>query len=147
MPETWVEQTIEGCTKYHKILVTNTTPPTHMISHTITGEGDALHIEVLGRHLSNDAPALSILKGLPKNTTLKRKVQLIDRLKLCSGNSDPSMLALADRGGKFYNIRGALVAEVEQKTIRHVKCEVLIDKGKGCRACERQNFSEGETKL
>ena len=57
------------------------------------------------------------------------------------------MLALADRGGKFYNIRGALVAEVDQKTIRHVKCEVLIDKGKGCRACERQNFSEGETKL
>ena len=141
MPETWVEQTIEGCTKYHKILVTNTTPPTHMISHTITGEGDALHIEVLGRHLSNDAPALSILKGLPKSTTLKRKVQLIDRFKLCSGNSDPSMLALADREGKFYNIRGAPVAEVEQKTIRHVKCEVLIVKGKRCHACERHRIS------
>lgn len=141
MPDAWVEQTIEGCAKYHKILATNTIPPTHTISHTVTGEGDALHIEVLGRHLSKDTPALSILNGLPKNTPIKRKVELIDRLKVCDGNCDPSMLALAGRGGKFYNIRGVLVAEVEQKTIRHVKCEVLIKKGKRCCACERHRIS------
>lgn len=101
-------------------------------------------MEVLGRHLSNDTPALSILKDLPKNTTLKRKVQLIDGLTVCGGNPDPSMLALADKGGKFYNVKGVLVAEVEQKTIRHVKCELLIEKGKRCHPCERQNLLTGE---
>lgn len=62
MPENWIEQNIEGCTKYHRILATSTVLLTHVITHTITDEGDALHVEVLGRHLSEDkSPALSIL--------------------------------------------------------------------------------------
>ena len=39
---------------------------------------------------------------------------------MCAGNSDPSMLALADKGGKF-NVRRRHIAKVEQNTIRHVK--------------------------
>jgi len=69
-----------------------------------------LHVEVLGRHLSKDTtPALSILDGLPKRTTLKKKAALIDTLTVCAGNSDPSMLALADKGGNFSMLEGLLL--------------------------------------
>lgn len=142
MPEPWVEQNIEGCTKYHRILAASTVPPTHVITHTITEEGDVLHVEVLGRHLTKDkSPALGILDGLKNNTTLKKKAELIDKLTVCAGNSDPSMLALADKGGNFFNVRRALIAKVEHTTIRHVNCAVLIEDGERCAACLRHRKS------
>ena len=142
LPETWVEQNIEGRTKYHRILASSTVPPAHIITHSITEEHDVLHVEVLGRHLSKDTtPALSILDGLPKRTTLKKKAALIDTLAVCAGNSDLTMLALADKGGNFFNVRRAVIAKVEHTTIRHVNCAVLIQEGDRCAACSRHRKS------
>ena len=134
---TWVVQTVDGCTKYHYIEASDTLPPTHKLTHTVmAAEDGTLQIEVLGRILSKDTtPALSILDGLPHNTTVKRKVALIAKLKVCAGNSGQSFLDLAEKGGNFYNVKRELVAKTEHNTIRHVNCAILIKEGERCLAC------------
>ena len=134
---TWAVQTVDGCTKYHCITASDTLPPTHKLTHTVmAAEDGTLHIEVLGRVLSKDTtPSLSVLDGLPHNTALKRKVALIAKLKVCVGNSGHSLLDLAEKGGNFYNIKRERVAKVEDNTIRHVNCSILIKEGERCPAC------------
>ena len=134
---TWAVQTVDGCTKYHCIAAADTLPPTHMLTHTVmAAEDSTLHVEVLGRILSKETtPSLSVLDGLPHNTTLKRKVELIAKLKVCAGNMGQSLLDLAEKGGNFYNIKRDLVAKVEHNTIRHVNCAILIKEGERCPAC------------
>ena len=70
MPDTWVVQTVDGRTKYHKI--EDRGPCGHVITHTVMKKGDGtLHLEVMGRILHRDAPALLKLSKLSKNTSLK----------------------------------------------------------------------------
>ena len=68
-------------------------------------------------------------------------MELIDKLAVCAGNFDPSMLTLADKGGNFFNVRRRLIAKVEQNTIKHVSCEILISDGDRCAACTRHRKS------
>ena len=132
-----MEQIIDGHSKFHRIVAKEGVPPPHILTHTVTvAEGSSLHVEVLGRHLSTETtPALSVLDTLSRSATLKQKVHLIDTLKVCSGNPEPSLQDLADKVGNFYNIRNRLIAKIEGQTIRHVNCAVLIQEGTRCAAC------------
>ena len=142
LPDSWVVQTVDGHTKYHKIVVLGVVPTCHILTHTLTeGVGRNLHVEVLGRHLNKEStPALRVLDSLPKKASLKQKVHIVNKLKVCSGNSDPSLLKLADKMGRFYNISIDIVANIESDhmyTIRHVNCAILLQEGTRCPACSK----------
>lgn len=138
-----MEQIIDGHSKFHRIVVEEGVLPSHILTHTVTvAEDGSLHVEVLGRHLSRETtPALSVLDTLTQNATLKQKVHLIDTLKVCPGNPEPSLLKLADKKGNFYTIRKSLIAKIEGQTIRHVNCAMLIQEGTRCAACSAHRQS------
>ena len=138
-----MEQIIDGHSKFHRIVVEEGVLPSHILTHTVTvAEDGSLHVEVLGRHLSRETtPALSVLDTLTQNATLKQKVHLIDTLKVCPGNPEPSLLKLADKKGNFYTIRKSLIAKIEAQTIRHVNCAMLIQEGTRCAACSAHRQS------
>ena len=72
LSETWVEQTIDGQMKYHRIVVGEGVRTSHVLTHTGTVNDGTLQVEVLGRHLSKETtPTLSVLGTLPENATLK----------------------------------------------------------------------------
>ena len=131
MLATWAWQTVDGCTKYHCIAASDTLPPICKLTHTVMAAEDGmLHTEVLGRILSKDTtPSVNVLDGLPHNTTVKRKVALITKLKVCAGTQDKSLLDLAEKGDKFHNIKRELVTKVEDNTMWHVNCAILIKDG------------------
>lgn len=110
MLATWAVQTVDGCTKYHCKTASDTLPPFHKLTHTVmAAEDGTLHIEVLGRVLSKDtAPSLSVLDGLPHNTTLKRKVSLIAKLKVALETQDTLFLIWQTKEATFTS-KGSLL--------------------------------------
>jgi hypothetical protein len=137
LPDGWVVQTDDGKVKYHRI-TSNGDPPIHKLTHTVMEGTEFLHVEILGRHLNKDStPALAVLDGLPARTSTIKKVALIDALPICKGNPDPTMLTLADKHGKLYDIRKNVMATLQDQTIRHTNCEVLLNSGIRCIPCTK----------
>ena len=104
-----------------------------------------MQVEIFGHHLNvSTTPALSVLDKLPKRTSNVRKIEEIDKLALCTGNSDYNMLQLAGKHGKFVDKQLKTVAKIEGKVIRHVNCSILMsstDKGTRCTACTEHRKS------
>ena len=105
------------------------------VTVTVSHNG-SLHVEVPGKQLSKGTTsALSILDSLSKDASSRQKVQLIDKLKVCCGIPELTLLELADKRGNVYSVRKSGIAKIEGKTIRHVNCVVLIQEGTRCGAC------------
>ena len=125
--------------KYHKIVnTTETSPghgPTHKLTHTVTkGLDGQVLVEVFGNQLnSTTTSALSVLDKLPKKTSLKRIVQIVDGFNQCPGNAEYTNLA--DKNGMFTNLKRQLIAEVQDGTVRHISCEILVKKPGRCEVC------------
>ena len=85
------------------------------VTVTVSHNG-SLHVDVLGRQLSKETmSALSILDLLSKDASSRQKVQLIDKLKVCCGIPEPTLLELADKWGNFYSVRKSVIAKIEGK--------------------------------
>lgn len=143
-----MEQIIDGHSKFHRIVVEEGVLPSHILTHTVTvAEDGSLHVEVLGRHLSRETtPALSVLDTLTQNATLKQKVHLINTLKVCSGNPEPSLLKLADKKGNFYTIEKE--SHCQDRGPDYQACQLCsADTGrhKMCCLLSTQTVSHGET--
>lgn len=112
--------------------------PGHMLTHSVSLIDETVHIEVLGRHLTETTtPALSVLDDLPQNATLKQKVLAIDGLLICEGNCEPSLKDLADKMGNFYDKnKKEIIAKIEGHTIRHINCSILANEEKRCSTCK-----------
>jgi hypothetical protein len=142
LPNGWLEQYDEGEAKYHRILSNRSDPPEHKLTHTVMENASQLHVEVLGKHLTPvTTPALSIFNTLPARTSTISKVVLIDKLKMCEGLSDPTLLTLADGNGKLYDIYKNVVGTVQDNKIHHIHCEVLLSTGTCCSSCTKYRQS------
>ena len=96
LPKYWIQQIIDNNMKYHKIVEVNSVPPRHCHTHTVQVSEGIMQVEIFGHHLNvSTTPALSVLDKLPKRTSNVRKIEEIDKLALCTGNSDYNMLQLA----------------------------------------------------
>jgi hypothetical protein len=97
---------------------------------------------VNGLLLPSTSPSLSKIPSILTVETLIDLVHILQSSPRCCGNSDARFVSLCERNkGKFYSLRKTLLAYIQtfdgSSTVRHVSCEVLVNKEGRCAVCSK----------
>ena len=151
LPPSWNCQTpTETCVRFYKLLcIPSTSKQPVKISHTITVNSDLTwNVFVHNHEVKSDCSALQTIPQVLDINSLKKLIELVNKLQICAGHPDSSFLSFCRaKKGKFTSKDGHEVAHIDSylpirlngqiypEAIRTTACEILVT-GLKCVSCK-----------